>query len=214
MVDLHEEFKDSRFFQQARMDRRAADAMTGLAAGMVADGMISLQEAKFLEGWITSNLAHLDDPVINLLYRRLSNMLADGVLDAGESRELLEMLQCFSGLKPTRPTPSENPFATPNELPINHPAPDMEWPGRVFVFTGVMAFGPRKDCEALVKARGGIIAPGVSKKIHYLVVGSIGNEQWRHTTYGTKIIKAVELREAGTDLAIVSEGHWQKAIFG
>lgn len=62
--------------------------------------------------------------------------------------------------------------------------------------------------------RGGEIAPGVSKKIHYLVVGEIGNEQWLHSTYGTKIKKAVELREGGSPLAIVSEQHWQKALFG
>ncbi|MNF12093.1 hypothetical protein D3C80_2134780 [compost metagenome] len=54
----------------------------------------------------------------------------------------------------------------------------------------------------------------MSKKIHYLVVGAIGNEQWLHSTYGTKIKKAVELREAGAPLAIVSEEHWQQAVFG
>lgn len=42
-----------------------------------------------------------------------------------------------------------------------------------------------------------------SEKVHYLVVGSVGNEQWRHSTYGTKIMKAVELREAGASIAIV-----------
>ncbi|MNE70663.1 DNA polymerase III subunit epsilon [compost metagenome] len=77
-----------------------------------------------------------------------------------------------------------------------------------------MAYGPRKDCEALVIDRGGQIGAGVSKKIHYLVVGTIGNEQWLHSTYGTKIKKAVELREAGAPLAIVSEEHWQAAVFG
>ena len=77
-----------------------------------------------------------------------------------------------------------------------------------------MAYGPRKQCEALILERGGQIAPGVSKKIHYLVVGEIGNEQWLHSTYGTKIKKAVELREGGCPLAIISEQHWQAALFG
>ena len=81
------------------------------------------------------------------------------------------------------------------------------------VFTGVMAFGPRKDCQALVEERGGLIG-GVSKKVHYLMVGSAGHEQWRHSTYGTKITKAVELREAGASIAIVGEDHWQKMLFG
>jgi hypothetical protein len=41
------------------------------------------------------------------------------------------------------------------------------------------------------------------------MVGSVGNEQWRHSTYGTKIMKAVELREAGASIAIVGEDHWR-----
>lgn len=213
MVDLHREFQNSRFFHEARIDRRSADALTGMAAGIAADGQINQQEAEFLESWISSNLIHLDDPVVNLLYRRLADMLADGVLDAEESIELLGMLRSFTGLSPGKPRPSDNAFITPNSLPLCKPAPELQWNGRLFVFTGVMAYGPRKDCEALVLERNGQIGAGVSKKIHYLVIGSIGNEQWLHSTYGTKIKKAVELREAGTPIAIVSEEHWQRAVF-
>ncbi|MDH4558378.1 NAD-dependent DNA ligase [Pseudomonas sp. BN417] len=214
MVDLHGEFQNSRFFHQARIDRRSADALVGLAAGITADGRINQQEAEFLENWIASNLSQLDDPVINLLYRRLSDMLADGVLDAEEAAELLTTLRNFAGLSTARPRASDNAYASPTDLPLCRPAPELQWNGRLFVFTGVMAYGPRKDCEALVIDRGGQIGAGVSKRIHYLVVGAIGNEQWLHSTYGTKIKKAVELREAGAPLAIVSEEHWQKAIFG
>lgn len=214
MVDLHREFEGSRFFHQARIDRRSADALIGLAAGITADGHINQMEAEFLQNWIATNLGHLDDPVINLLYRRLSNMLADGVLDAEESKELLEILRSFAGVSASKPKASDNNFVRPNGLPLNQPPPELIWGGRVFLFTGVMAYGPRKDCEAMVIERGGQIAPGVSKKIHYLVVGEIGNEQWLHSTYGTKIKKAVELREAGSPLAIVSEQHWQSALFG
>ncbi|WP_271105604.1 BRCT domain-containing protein [Pseudomonas tohonis] len=214
MVDLHREFQESRFFHQDRIDRRSADALAGLATGIVADGTINQKEAEFLENWITSNLAHLDDPVINLLYRRLADMLADGVLDADESAELLNMLHGFTGLTINKPSPRDNAFTAPNPLPLCQPAPELQWSGKLFVFTGVMAYGPRKDCEALVIDRGGQIGAGVSKKINFLVVGSIGNEQWLHSTYGTKIKKAVELREAGAPLSIVSEEHWQKAVFG
>ena len=81
MVDLHQEFQNSRFFHEDRIDRRSADALVGLAAGIVSDGVVTLKEAIFLEEWIAKNLLHLEDPVVNILYRRLSNMLSDGVLD-------------------------------------------------------------------------------------------------------------------------------------
>ena len=55
---------------------------------------------------------------------------------------------------------------------------------------------------------GGAIRPGL------LVVGSVGNEQWRHSTYGNKIMKAVELRDAVAPIAIVGESLWQRMLFG
>lgn len=210
MVDLHQEFQSSRFFHEARIDRRSADALIGLAAGMTADGSINQQEAEFLKSWIETNLNHLADPVVNILYRRLADMLSDNRLDPEESAELLDLLKQFSGLQ----LATAQPFHAPTSLPLNQPAPTLEWQGRVFLFTGVMAYGPRSNCEALVVERGGLIGPGVSKKVHFLVVGSIGNEQWLHSSYGTKIKKAVELREAGAPIAIISEEHWQQALFG
>ncbi|MFJ7313624.1 BRCT domain-containing protein [Pseudomonas sp. NPDC098747] len=210
MVDLHQEFQNSAFFHRARIDRRSADALVGIAAGLAADGKINQQEAEFLKTWIESHLIHLADPVVNILYTRLAQMLSDNVLDAEESVELLEMLRQFAGL----PVGALQSTTTPTSLPLDNPAPDMSWADRVFLFTGVMAYGPRKDCEALIVERGGVIGGSVSKKIHYLVVGSIGNDQWLHSTYGTKIKKAVELRNSGVPIAIVSEDHWQKVLFG
>ncbi|MBS4088572.1 BRCT domain-containing protein [Pseudomonas rustica] len=210
MVDLHQEFQNSRFFHEARIDRRSADALAGIAAGLAADGKINQQEAEFLKNWIETHWVHLEDPVVNILYRRLEGMLSDGVLDADESVELLEILHQFAGL----PVGAAQTFSMPNNLPLDNPAPSLDCADRVFLFTGVMAYGPRKACESLIVERGGLIGAGVSKKIHYLVIGSIGNEQWLHSSYGTKIKKAVELRDSGVPIAIISEDHWQKVLFG
>lgn len=214
MSDIHKEFERSTHIHGSRIDRRSADALVGLAAGLAADGVISTAEGLFLRDWLETNLVHLDDPVINLLYSRLSAMLVDGVLDADESFELIGLLQNFSGLSTEKPKASDQTFSAPNDLPFNRPEPDLTWEGRVFVFTGIMAYGPRKDCQILVEERGGIIGAGVSQNIQYLVVGSIGNDQWRHSAYGTKIMKALELREAGSPIAIIDEQQWQRALFG
>jgi NAD-dependent DNA ligase len=210
MTDLHQEFERSHLYHKARIDRRSADALLGVTAGLVADGNINQMEAEFLKTWIETHLLQLEDPVVNILYQRLASMLSDGVLDAEESAELLEMLHQFSGISvgsPQRPS-------SVSSLPLNNPAPTLEWQDRTFLFTGVMAYGPRKECELLVVERGGLIGNSVSKKVHFLVVGSVGNEQWLHSSYGTKIKKAVELRNSGIPIAIISETHWQQVLFG
>lgn len=212
-MDLHHEFENSRFFNSARMDRRAADALSGLAAGISADNVVTLEEARFLQAWLQANLAHLDDPVVNILYQRLELMLRDNVLDADEASDLLSILQQFGGIEMAKATPSQV-FAVPNDLPFNCPPPDLTWEGQLFVFTGTMAYGPRKECQRLVEEKGGVIGGSVSKKTNFLVVGSIGNDQWRHSSYGLKIMKAVELRDAGAAIVVVGEDHWQRAVFG
>lgn len=210
MVDLHQEFQNSRFFNQTRIDKRSVDALIGISAGLCADGMINQLEADFLKQWIEGNLAHLEDPVVNLLYRRLDDMLSDGTLDAEEAAELLCLLKQFNGGQKVE----SNGASTPSSLPLDNPLPALIWEDRVFMFTGTMAYGPRKHCEALITERGGQIGGSVSKKLHFLVIGSLANDQWLHSSYGLKIKKAVELREAGIPLAIISEEHWQHALFG
>ncbi|CAD5377124.1 conserved hypothetical protein [Pseudomonas sp. OF001] len=212
MVDLHQEFQETRIFHAARMDRRAADMLVGLVTGIVADGVVTQQEATHLRDWMNTHLAQLNDPVINTLFRRIHAMLLDQALDADEAADLLDTLRSFIGYTSAQPAPRT--YTAPTTLPLDNPAPDLTPHGRVFVFTGVMAFGPRKDCEAVVIDRGGLAAPSITKKTHFLVVGSIGNEQWLQSTYGRKIMRAVELRDAGCPLAIVSEDHWQKTLLG
>lgn len=210
MKDLHQEFQNSRFFHQARIDQRSVDALIGITAGITADNEVNQSEALFLQRWLEDHLLHLDDPVVNILYRRLNDMLVDNVLDAEEAQELLALLKQFNG----GTTASPALFCAPSSLPLNDPCPAIDWLEKSFMFTGTMAYGPRKECEAVILDRGGVIGASVSKKLHFLVIGSVGNEQWLHSSYGTKIKKAVELREAGTPIALVSESHWQNALFG
>ncbi|WP_170968980.1 BRCT domain-containing protein, partial [Pseudomonas viridiflava] len=145
-----------------------------------------------------------------ILFRRLNDMLSDGILSAEESEDLMLLLKQFTGIAPA----SNAPALRVSSLPLNDPLPIIDWSDRTFMLTGTMAYGPRKSCESLIVERGGLIGAGVSKKVHYLIVGSVGNEQWLHSSYGTKIKRAVELRESGIPIAIVSEEHWQKALFG
>lgn len=210
MVDLHQEFERSLYFHRARIDRRSADALVGVTAGLTADGKINQLEAEFLKTWIETHLVQLEDPVVNILYERLVHMLSDGILDDDEAVELLGLLHQFTGL----PVGAPQRATGVSSLPLNDPIPDLDWLDRVFLFTGVMDYGPRKECEALVLERGGLIGNSVNKKIHFLVVGNVGNDQWLHSSYGTKIKKAVELRNSGAPIAIISETHWKKVLFG
>ena len=83
-----------------------------------------------------------------------------------------------------------------------------DWGGRIFVFTGQMAFGPRQDCQRHVELFGGLCEASVTRRTNYLVIGTFASRDWAHTSFGRKIEKAVGLRDRGQPLAIVAEHHW------
>lgn len=93
-------------------------------------------------------------------------------------------------------------------MPLTVPAPEILYLGRSFCFTGVFEFGSRADCHEAVLERGGEPAKGVTKKLDYLVIGSVGSDFWRHSSFGTKILKAAQYCEEGARIAIVSESYW------
>ncbi|TIT73539.1 MAG: hypothetical protein E5W60_01715, partial [Mesorhizobium sp.] len=53
-------------------------------------------EVEFLQKWLAANVEISDQPIVRTLYRRVNEILADGVLDTDEHTELLDTLNSFS----------------------------------------------------------------------------------------------------------------------
>ena len=191
---------------QDRITSRQIDELVGLARGVAADGTLNQAEVEFLQKWLAANMAISDQPMIRKLYARINYILADGVADADECRELLETLNSFSSrdfelgevLKST-------------SLPLCDPAPSLEFDGWRYCFTGTFNFGGRRECEVAVTDRRGIVA-SLTKNTHVLVIGMYATESWKHSAFGTKIVKAVDMREDGVPISIVSEEHWLRYL--
>jgi NAD-dependent DNA ligase len=69
-------------------------------------------------------------------------------------------------------------------------------------------YGTRAACERLVLKLGARCADNVSKKVNILVIGTKVSVDWAHTSFGRKIQQAMELREAGHPMKIISERRW------
>jgi len=185
-----------------RIVKRQIDELIGLAKGALLDGKVEQHEADGILAWLHGNVECLDTWPASVLYDRMRAMLADGVLDPDEAGELLGLLMQIAAPAGLGAAPA------PSTLPLTAPAPEILYPGRSFCFTGVFEFGSRADCHEAVLARGGEPAKGVTKKLNYLVIGSVGSDFWRHSSFGAKIAKAAQYCEEGAGIAIVSEAHW------
>jgi len=102
---------------------------------------------------------------------------------------------------------------TSTGLPLDNPAPSLiEFPGREFCVTGKFAFGARKKVVEAIAARGGTFNDAPRRGTHYLVIGFFASKDWKFSSYGTKIERALELRQNPGGLAIVAEEHWRRFV--
>jgi NAD-dependent DNA ligase len=191
---------------QDRITSRQIDELVGLARGIVADNTINQAEVEFLQKWLAANMSISDQPMIRKLYERVDTILLDGVADLEECRDLLDTLNSFSNRDFELGEVMKS-----GTLPLCDPAPTLSFTGRRYCFTGTFNFGGRKDCEGAVHARGGLAA-SLTKNTDVLVIGMYATESWKHSAFGNKIIKAVDMRSDGVPIAIVSEVHWAQHL--
>jgi len=96
MLDDHGQPLNRRYSGK-RLNDRTIDELIGISRGLIADKNINQTEAEFLHSLLQTNLPYCNDPIVNKLYCRVSEMLKDRVLDLDEQKELLQILSEFTG---------------------------------------------------------------------------------------------------------------------
>ncbi|HAD47184.1 MAG TPA: NAD-dependent DNA ligase [Alcanivorax sp.] len=193
-------------FNRKAIDDRQIDTLIGLSQGILADGRVNQSEAEFLLNWLVRNRQATTNPIIINLLEKVEVMLEDDILDQEESEELADILRLISG------EPSElGELTKTTGLPLDDPLPELTFPGQQFLFTGTCAFGTRKQCQQAIESLGGLNAKSVTKTLNYLVLGTYVTDSWAHENFGRKIEKAMQYRDSGVPLAIISEEHWANA---
>ncbi len=193
-------------FNRTDVADRQIDTLIGLCKGISADGVVSQQEAEFLQGWLAANeISIQSNPVTANLLSRVNDMLSDGVLDRDEAEDLLAALRSYAG-----DPPEAGEFLKTTNLPVDRPEPEIEFTDRLFCFTGTFAYGSRSQCAGMIETLGGTHAKTVTTKLDYLVLGVYVTPSWAHEAFGRKIEKAMYYRDdRNRDIAIVSEPHWR-----
>ncbi|ACN18067.1 predicted type III DNA polymerase PolC (plasmid) [Desulforapulum autotrophicum HRM2] len=91
--------------------------------------------------------------------------------------------------------------------------PEGELYGQSVVFTGALSI-PRKDAAAMAASIGCSVAPTVSKKIDYLVVGDQDASRLAGKDKSSKHIKAEKLIASGVQIRILKESDFKELVDG
>ncbi|WP_319583746.1 hypothetical protein [uncultured Pseudodesulfovibrio sp.] len=206
-MKLDDHGQPPRYINAKRVADRSTDELIGLCKGVLADGIVSQEEAEFLQLWLRQNEAAKTQWPGNILYTRVYEYLEDGVLDRDEKDELFELLLTMAGA--SEPLLD---FNKSTSLPVSYPMPTLNIIDETFCFTGRMTYGSRKECQMAVRSLGGDICTTPLQSGCVLVIGYLGSRDWIHSTHGRKIEQAVRYRDNGFPITIVTEDHWTQEM--
>jgi hypothetical protein len=189
---------------------KAIDQLSGICSGILADGTVTDTEAQFFAEYVRKFAA--SEPVwpFTDILARVERAFRDGVCDEEEREDLKQAMEALCG-HVGQASPSETYSST---LPLDSPLPDpVVFPKHAFVITGRFAYGTRRKVFDMIAELGGFAADSPpTHETDYLVIGTFASRDWASTNYGRKIERAVQLRESGCGISIISEEHWKRFV--
>jgi NAD-dependent DNA ligase len=193
-----------RRLYRARVNDRLVAELLGVVRGAICDGIVTATEARALAQWVDSHPEVVQGFPGDLIAERLARIFADGHVNDDEREDLLTLLRDLVG-EPAQHTGHLN-HAT--RLPLDDPPPSLVFAGHEYCLTGKFAYGTRKGCEQAVIERGGTVHSDVRARTNVLVIGTFGSDAWVQSSWGRKILAAMDARNAGRAIRIVAEEHW------
>ena len=196
-------------FSQKLEGRKAIDVLAGLCLGVLADGEINSREAAFLKDWILLNATSLPAFVLTKLIPKLNVLQTGADAPIELLQELAKLLSTLVGLD----EPSENgdsdlasSAGRPSKLLFDDLDEPITFRGLEIVVTGNFANFSRAEIMNQLLELGALPrdAPP-TLRTELVVVGQKGSLAWTSRHLGSKIEKALELRQAGQDIKILSE---------
>ncbi len=182
--------------------------MVGLVRGVIADGVVSSDEANRLAEWAQANPEVASRWPANILSRRLDQIFRDGRIDKRERQHLAALLAQLA----ENPAGFGGGFPTATDLPLTRPEPPVTFEGKTFLFAGDMAYGPLHACEREVQELGGTCEHAVNRRLDYVVIGSIGAADWCQVSFGSVLDEVVQYGQRGVPIAVISEELWTAAL--
>ena len=169
-------------------ETKALQQLEGFLFGIIADDKLAVEEIIKLKEWIDEHLFLSGNYPFDVIMASLEKVLEDGKIEADELDYLLKLYKQF-----TAPVESAE-HCELSSLENKH-----------CCLTGEFNYGDRNAVSRFIEDNGGIVDSSVKKCTDYVIVGEQGSAAWKQGNYGGKIKKAMELKEKGALIEIISE---------
>jgi NAD-dependent DNA ligase len=183
--------------------KQSLGELLGIARGLMADDELTDSEIKFLHDWLEERFAMTSSFPGNVIQQRIKDVLEDGVITEEERSHLVDTLNML--IDDRLEDLAEQVDLT--ELWFDEVGL-IEFDHTRFCLTGNFVYGPKDVCKTAIEERGGVVIPAVGDGLQFLVVGSLGVDEWRTGGLGSKIEEAMRMRATGESVKIIPEDSW------
>jgi DNA polymerase III epsilon subunit-like protein len=178
----------------------SCSTLLNIIGAVIADQNLHDTEIKFIAKWLEKFPIAANHWPGNIIIEQVQQILRDGVITEEERISLsFTLSEILNG----------NLKKAAQVLKSSHLDLDsidkIEFEESIFLLTGDFLLGTKEECASEIERRGGSVANSMTKKVNFVVLGSLGSEQWKHGNFGTKVAKALEYKSAGLEVRIISE---------
>jgi NAD-dependent DNA ligase len=206
--ELHSLAEDIIEFKEAGIleTEDQINEFAGLLIGISADNKVNdLEISKVIE-WLLENPGVKNEWPVNIVAEQLHKILADGIATQDEREHFLNVIKQITGIRFEESGVAygmATEFFEDNITDLNHN-------NSAICFTGTFVTGTRSTVQKTAKNKGAVIKENVTKNLDYLVIGTLASRDWRFTSHGRKIEKALALKKSGCKITIINERTWLK----
>lgn len=174
----------------------ALQEFRGLLEGIGENGEIAEKELVYLQEWMQRNGELRGSYPYDDILLKVQGILSG---QGGSTEGLLSLKRIFGEYL----DPLKNSSGCCNE-----------YQGKTVCLTGNFSCGSKDQVASRLERLGAAVTGTVTKKTDILIVGGEGSADWSFGNYGTKVKKAMEMKNKGGAIEIISEEELMKFLDG
>lgn len=178
--------------------------LLGFVSGISADNIVTLDEMTGLVNWLNNNPDAVECWPGNVLHKKLTDMLADNIVDAEELADLTQTCKMIAGQQFLETGAAAGMSTEFCAQPLDCLPNSIE----TICFTGKFLIGSRATLKKQAEELGIKPIKDVTQYLDLLVIGSLASPDWRFSSHGRKIEQALMNQQKGCTTLIITEDNW------
>ncbi len=179
--------------------------LLGFISGISADNVISQDEFKALVVWLNENPSSAECWPGNILLKKIVDILADDVVELEELADLTQTCKMIAGQQFLETGAADGLSTEFCAQPLDSLPSSI----KTISFTGKFLMGSRASLEEQARLLGiKPIKKEIPQYLDLLVIGGLASPDWRFSSHGRKIEKALINQQKGFPTLIITEENW------